>query len=197
MSSKFDFDSLDLTSKQRTALKTLLHEYADIFSTGPADLGITSVVKRQIDTGDSPLIKQVLRRVPLDPQEVVHQHVKDMPQNGVERPSPSPWASPIVLVKKKDGSTPFCVDYCKLNDVARKDPYSLPRIDETLDALTGAKLFSTLQSQVMTFGLCKTSGTFKRLIEFVLSGLQWQTCLICLDDVIVFGWDFEEHLGQL
>ena len=82
MSSKFDFDSLDLTSKQRTALKTLLHEYADIFSTGPADLGITGVVKRQIDTGDSPLIKQVLRRVPLDPQEVVHQHVKDMPQNG-------------------------------------------------------------------------------------------------------------------
>ena len=133
----------------------------------------------------------------MDPQEVVHQHVKYMPQNGVERPSTIPWASPIVLVKKEDGSTPFCVDYCKLNDVARKDPYSLPRIDETLDALTGAKLFSTLQSQVMTFGLCNTSGTFKRLIEFVLSDLQWQTCLIYLDDVIVFGWDFEEHLGQL
>ena len=49
----------------------------------------------------------------------------------------------------------------------------------------------------MTFGLCNTSGTFKRLIEFVLSGPQWQTCLIYLDDVIVFGWDFEEHLGQL
>ena len=107
MSSKFDFDSLDLTSKQRTALKTLLHEYADIFSTGPADLGRTGVVKHQIDTGDSPLIKQALRRVPLDPQEVVHQHVKDMPQNGVERPSTSPWASPIVLVKKKDDSTPL------------------------------------------------------------------------------------------
>ena len=120
-----------------------------------------------------------------------------MLQNGVVRPPTSPWASPIVLVKKKDGSTPFCVDYCKLNDVTRKDPYSLPRIDETLDALTGAKLFSALQSQVMTFGLCNTSGTFKRLIEFVLSGLQWQTCLIYLDDVIVFGWDFEEHLGQL
>ena len=150
--------------------------------------------------------------------------MKDMLQNGVVRPSTSPWASPIVLVKKKDGSTRFCVDYCKLNDVIRKNPYSLPRI-ETLDALTGAKLFSTLdlasgywqvemnasdhkktafatrhgvfEPQVMAFGLCNTSGTFQRLMEFVLSCLQWQTCLIYLDDVIVFGWDFEEHLGRL
>ena len=139
--------------------------------------------------------------------------MKDMLQNGVVRPSTSPWASPIVLVKKKDGSTRFCMDYCKLNDVTRKDLYSLPRI-ETLDALTGAKLFSTLdlasgywqvemnasdhkktafatrhgvfESQVMAFGLCNTSGTFQRLMEFVLSCLQWQTCLIYLDDVIVF-----------
>ena len=78
MSSKFDFDSLDLISKQRTVLKTLLHVCADIFSTAPADLSRTGVVKHQIDTGDSPLIKQVLRRVPLDQQQVVHQHVKDM-----------------------------------------------------------------------------------------------------------------------
>ena len=144
MSSKFDFDSLDLISKQRTVLKTLLHVCADIFSTAPADLGRTGAVKHQIDTGDSPLIKQVLRRVPLDQQQVVHQHVKDMLQNGIVRPSSSPWASPIVLVNKKGGSTSFCVNYCKLNDVTRKDPYSLPQIDKTLDALTGAKLFSTL-----------------------------------------------------
>ena len=144
MSSKFDFDSLDLISKQRTVLKTLLHVCADIFSTAPADLGRTGAVKHQIDTGDSPLIKQVLRRVPLDQQQVVHQHVKDMLQNGIVRPSSSPWASPIVLVNKKGGSTSFCVNYCKLKDVTRKDPYSLPQIDKTLDALTGAKLFSTL-----------------------------------------------------
>ena len=70
--------------------------------------------------------------------------MKDMLQNGIVRPSSSPWASPIVLVNKKGGSTSFGVNYCKLNDVTRKDPYSLPQIDKTLNALTGAKLFSTL-----------------------------------------------------
>ena len=66
-----------------------------------------------------------------------------MLQNGVVHPSTSPWASPIVLVKKKDGGTCFCVDYRELNDVTRKDAYQLPQIDETLDALAGVKLFST------------------------------------------------------
>ena len=223
--SKFDLDSLDLTGGQRAALKTLLDEYADIFSSGPADLGRTGVVKHQIDTGDSPPIKQAPRRVPLHQQEVVRQHVEDMLQNGVVRPSTSPWASPIVLVKKKDGGTRFCVDYRKLNDVTRKDAYPLPRIDETLDALAGAKLFSTwdlasgywqvemegadrektafttrhglFEFQVMAFGLCNAPSTFQRLMAFVLAGLQWQTCLVYLDDVIVFGRDFEEHLVRL
>ena len=136
-----------------------------------------------------------------------------MLQNGVVRASTSPWASPIVLVKKKDGGTCFCVDYRKLNDVTRKDTYPLPRIDETLHALAGARLFSTwdlasgywqvemegadrektafatrhglFEFQVMAFGLCNAPSTFQRLIEFVLAGLQWQMCLVYLDNVIV------------
>ena len=68
----------------------------------------------------------------------MRQHAEEMLENGVGHPSTSPWASPIVLVIKKDGATCFCVDYRKLNDVTRKDAYPLPRIDETLDALAGA-----------------------------------------------------------
>jgi len=77
-------------------------------------------------------------------QETMRKHIEEMLQHGVVQPSTSPWASPIVFVKKKDGNTRFWVDYRKLNDVTRKDTYPLSRIGETLDALSGAKVFTTL-----------------------------------------------------
>jgi len=121
-------------------------------------------------------------------------------------PSQSPWASPIVLVAKNDGSTRFCVDYRKLSTIARKDAYPLPRVDDSLDTLTGSRWFSTLdlkngywqvemapehqhktafatqeglfEFNVMPFGLCKAPATFQRLMDSVLAGLQWSACLM-------------------
>ena len=135
------------------------------------------------------------------------------------------WALPIVLAKKKDGSVRFCVDYRKLNQVTHKDAYPLPWIDDTLEMLSESKLFSTLdlasgywqvelaeedhaktafcmteglyEFKVMPFGLCNAPATFQRHMDVVLCGLQWTTCLVYLDDIIVMGQTFEEHLSNL
>ena len=135
---QFNLDAMNLSSPQRKELASLLDEFGDIFSPGTADLGRTGIVQHRINTGDHPPIKQAPRRVPMHQQGTVRQHVDDMLQHGVVQPSSSPWAASIVLVKKKDSTTHFCVDYRKLNDVTKKDAYPLPRIHETLDALAGA-----------------------------------------------------------
>jgi hypothetical protein len=91
--------------------------------------------------------KQRHRRIPPSQYDEVRQALRDMLDAGAIRESHSPFASPIVLVRKKDGSLRMCVDYRKLNNQTVKDSYALPRIEETLDALHGAKWFSSLDLQ--------------------------------------------------
>ena len=183
------------------------------------------MVTHTIDTGDSPPIKQQARRVPFALRHVVEDMVADMLEQGVVEPSRSPWSSPVVLVEKKDGSKRFCVDYRRLNSVTKMDVYPLPRIDDTLDSLAGCQYFTTLdlasgfwqvrmhpdsqektaftthtglyEFTVMPFGLCNSPATFQRLMEGVLAGLTPDTCLVYIDDVLVVGRTFEEHLENL
>ena len=151
--------------------------------------------------------------------------VRDMEKQGVVRPSCSPWASPVVLVLKKDGTKRFCVDYRKLNGIRRKDGYPLPRIDDILDTLGGSQYFTSLDLasgywQVgmdeesvqksafithsglyefvrMPFGMCNAPATFQRLMEIVLSDLLWKHCFAYLDDILVCSPTFDDHLHHL
>ncbi len=217
--------STELSKEQKIQLEELLSEYSDVFAKENAPLGHTDLVKHTIDTGDTPPIRQRARRLPLASKEIADQEIDKMLATGIIEPSFSPWSSPIVLVKKKDGSTRFCVDYRKLNMATRKDAYPLPRIDDTIDALSGSVFFTTLDMDssywqvemdekdkdktafathrglfnfnVMSFGLCNAPSTFERLMERVLSGLHWEICLVYLDDVIVYSKSFSEHVSRL
>ena len=124
-----------LSEEERDQFCHLLFRYADIFAETNDDLGHTDLLKHAIYTGDSPPMRQPVRRLQPHRREEVQELLRDMHRKGVIQPSNSPWASPIVLVRKKDGTTRFCVDYRKLNSVTRKDAYPLPRIDDTLTTL--------------------------------------------------------------
>ena len=214
-----------LDQEQAARLEELLWKYADVFSSGDLDVGRTSLVKHHINTGNHPPVKQPPRRVAPARRQEMEKAVGELVTQGLVEKSSSPWSSAVVLVKKKDGTTRCCVDYRALNDVTTKDSYPLPRVDDTLDALAGAKWFSTLdlkagyhqvemaeddkektaftfgrglwQFRVMSFGLCNAPATFERLMERVLEGLQWEAALVYLDDVIVFGRTFGQELERL
>lgn len=228
-SAKFDVSTLlencDLTKGEMDKAMKMLLQYAGIFSTNDADIGRTGLVQHKINTGNEIPIRQRPRRLPVAREKEVETMIDGMVKDGVIEPSSSPWCSPVVLVKKKDGSMRFCVDYRRLNDVTKKDSYPLPRIDDTLDTLTGMKWFTTLdlksgywqveidpkdkektafstgkglwQFKVMPFGLCNAPATFERLMEQVLAGLIGDACLVYLDDIIIVGRTFEDHLKNL
>jgi len=215
----------ELTQQEQEQLYVVLSQYGDVFADNSGDLGKTDEIQHTIETGDSPPVRQPARRIPVAQQEEVRKLLREMQENNVIQPSRSPWAAPVVLVKKKDGSTRFCVDYRKLNVVTRKDAYPLPRIDDTLQSLAGSKWFSTIdllsgywqvgiaekdkaktafitqeglfEFNVMPFGLCNAPATFQRLMNLTLSGMLWSECLVYLDDIIIFGRTFKEHLEHL
>ena len=185
------------------------------------------MVEHSIDTGEAKPIKQRPWRTPLAYREKVVTMIGDMMARGVVVPSRSSWASPVVLVTKKDGSLRFCVDYRRLNANTRKDVYPLPRVDDILDSIgkNPACYFSKLDLRsgywqvkmapndqektafttfhglfeftVMPFGLCNAPATFQRLMENVLHGLLGNFVSVYLDDIIIYSPTVKEHLKHL
>ena len=214
-----------LNEEEKGLFAELLVKYQNVFSRSSDDLGLTDRVCHKINTGSAPPIKQPPRRQPFGKRDVEKEEIQKMLDRGIIEPSNSPWASPIVLVSKKDGTTRFCVDYRKLNDVTVKDGYPLPKVDECLDALAGSKWFNCMdlnsgfwqimvepedqmktafttshglyQFKVMPFGLVNAPSSFQRLMEDVLRGIQWLESLLYMDDIITPGHTVQECLNRL
>ena len=115
-----------------------------MFSLEESERGETGIVQFEIDTGDAPPQKQPPRRMHFVVRQKVAKQLKQMQKAGVVQPSCSPWSSPVVMVRKRDGSNRFCVNYRGLNAVTKADTFPLPRIDDLLDQLSKAQYFSTL-----------------------------------------------------
>ncbi len=214
-----------LSEKEASQVRALLHRYQSVFSAHEGDLGCTGLLAHDIPLMDDVPVRQRYRRIPPSEYEVVKAHINQLLEARVIRESCSPYASPIVLVKKKDGTLRMCVDYRQLNAKTRKDAFPLPRIEESLDALSGACWFSTMDlangyNQVpvaegdrpktafctpfdlfeynrMPFGLCNAPSTFQRLMQRLFGDQQCQSLLLYLDDIVVFSSSVAQHLMRL
>ena len=214
-----------LNFTEQKQLKHVLLEYQDVFACHDLDLGCLTTVKHRIDTKDSAPVKHRMRRTPIGFQDLEQQHLTKMLEAGVIQPSTSEWASAPVLVRKKDGTVRWCIDYRALNDRTIKDCFPLPIIEDCLDSLQGTTTFSTLdlasgyyqielepsdrkktafitkyglfEHTRMGMGLCNAPATFQRAMQLVLRGLTWTQVLVYLDDVVVLGCGFEDGLRNL
>ena len=217
--------SLGLTEAQRKQMCGLVYKNKDVFVGPDGKLGLTKVVKHSITLNDNVPIKCRPYRAPLTQRKIIEEELDRMLDAGLIESSDSPYASPVVLVTKKDGSPRFCVDYRGLNAKSVKNSWPIPNINDCLDCLSGGRYFSTLDLasgyhqceieeadrhktafvthkglfhfNVLAFGLCNAPATFENMMEKVLKGLQWERCIVYLDDVITYGCSFESALHNL
>jgi len=204
-------------------LKNLLTKYHTLWD---GSLGTIRQTEHriQLKTGATP-VRQHPYKAGLHARQMEKEQVEGMLRMEVIEPTNSEWASPVVLVPKPDGTPRFCIDNRRLNERTVKDSYPLPRMDECLDSLGEARVFSTVDCNAgywqipvakedrsktaftchwgayqcvrLPFGLSNAPATFQRAMDMILSGVKWQKCLIYLDDVIIFSRTPEDHLAHL
>ncbi len=221
----FQIDKLPLKDNEKLELIKLLENHIQGISTSKDDIGQTNIIEHEINVKDNRPVRQGIR--PLNPiqRKFVANEVDRLCKLGLVQPSKSPWSSPLVIVKKANGDFRMCVDYRKVNSLTVKDSYPIPRISDILDSLSGSQWFCTLDLRsgyyqvrmseesrectafptpnghyefaVLPFGLCNAPSTFQRLMDEVLRDYLFDGCIVYLDDVIVYGKNFDETLLRL
>ncbi|CAF4553333.1 unnamed protein product, partial [Rotaria sp. Silwood2] len=209
--------------KHQLATEDILWRNKILFDPTPSIINIPS--QSAIRTGDHPPIYSKQYPASYKDQDIKFQETQKLLERGQIEESTSPWSSPIVLVKKKDKTMRFCIDYRRLNAITIKDAFPLPRIDEIFDQLSDAiyytkfdfksgyfqvplskedrpkTAFSTrdnhYQFTVLPQGITNGPATFQRVINHILGPARWKYALAYIDDVIIYSKTFEEHLLHL
>ena len=214
-------DSQNLTELQAKQLKETLDKFENVLDKEP---GLTSLVEFQIDTGEAGPIYQHPYNTPVTLRASVDKEIDWLLERGFIRPSSSPWASPMVTVKKADGSARLCVDFRKINGLTRQTPFYMPRVEEVLEGVGKARFISKLdlskgyyqvrlaEASVpktaftshrgvfeftrMPFGVKNAPACFQALMQRVLADQrEWATAY--MDDVVVYSRTWEEHLAHI
>ena len=200
-----------------------MKENSDVFSAKGEPTGQCGLTELRIKTRGAPICQKEYR-TPLSKCKLIDAAIREMLEDGVIRPSSSPWASPVTLVPKKDGSIRFCVDK-KLNSKAEKDTCPLHLIQDIFDQVRGSRIYSTMDLKAgywqlpvveadipktafrchwrlfgfvrMPFGLANAPAVFQRVMDKLLSGLVGKCVLVYRDDIVVYSNSAEDHEKHL
>ena len=220
-----DLSSAEISEQEKVHAEKLFSRYRDTFANNDDELGQTHLRQFRIVTGDCPPVAVPARRTPYHLREEVAIQIRKMERQGVIQKSSSPWSAPLLLVKKGDGNYRFAIDYRALNAKTATEVAYLPTVRECLDSLAGSRLYTTLDLNsaywqvpivpedrkktafctetdhweflVMPYGLKNAPSCFTRLIADALRGLLGNGVTAYLDDIIIGGKSFQEHLSLL
>ena len=221
----FKFGDSPLPSEWKERILGHLHRFSDVFSQHEFDIGKTDAVEHEIKLTAGFPIRERARPIPARDFEDARRYIQGLLDANIIRPSNSPFASPIVLVRKKNGKLRLCVDYRKINSRTIRDSYPIPKIEDMFSALHGAKWFITMDLKMgffqvpmaetskditafvcpfglfsferMSQGLVNSPLTFQRLMDRCVGDMNMKEILVYIDDLICFGKTIEETEERL
>ena len=214
-----------LSDTQHEQISSLLKSYSSAISQNESDIGYCDILQHPIDTGNHQPIATRQWPLPHSTKQVMKEQCEKMLEMNVIEPCSSPWRSPSLLVKKKDSSHRYCIDFRNINNVTKKDNFPLPRIDTVLQSLGGSSCFTSLDLKSgywqipilekdrdktsfstdsgtyrfcrMPFGLCNAPATFQRLMQVILEPVLNKFAMVYLDDIIIYSPNFDTHLTHI
>ena len=221
----FEANSEHLSKSEKIQFKQFLIDYQDVFAKDDFDLGKCNLVFHKIETGNAKPVKIPPRRLSPEARAAADKIVQELLDRGLVEHSKSEWSAPIVMTRKKDNSYRLCCDFRGCNAVSKSDSWPQPNIHETLESLGECRIYTVcdlasgywqiplhpdsveksafctrrglFQWKVLPFGLKSATATFQRLLETILGNMRFTSCLVYVDDLIVYAKDFETNIARL